>query len=285
MWRQFFSLSPANKRLLFFTAGVCLLWSCVPPFLWMVAEYFGVISPWWPALFVFGQLFLAVQTIVPALLLEPEHRTRGFYLFWLLGLTALVWLINQVSIGELRLLSDALASATLLFAGTLVGVALARYVKRLWEVLPLCLVMMMADFSSWAVGPTAEFAREITAYYLDPVGPPPLIDLVLVKFYYPGAAGLVPVFGVSDWIMVVFFAAVARRYGINDNLLGAPPTPEYPDRRWGRYLPMAALALFAGLMLAHLSGSFIPALPLIALVVLASYLLFRLKSRLFRTKN
>ncbi len=35
----------------------------------------------------------------------------------------------------------------------------------------------------------------------------PLIDMVLVKFaHYPGATGLVPVFGVSDWIMVVFAA-------------------------------------------------------------------------------
>ena len=285
MWPQLFIFSAHNKRLLLITAGVCCLWSGVPAGLWFAAERFSLTSIWWPAMFVFAQLYLAAQTIVPALLLEPEHRSRGFYLFWLLALAVLVWLANRLPVVDAWPLSGVPATGLLLFTGTLIGVALARYVKRLWEILPLCLVMMLADFSSWAVGPTAEFAREIEAYYLDPVGPPPLIDMVLVKFAYPGAPDLVPVFGVSDWIMVVFFAAVARRYRINDNLLGPPPSGHYPDRLWGRYLPISAIALFVAIMLAHASGSFIPALPLMALAVIAFYLLRTLPQKLFRTKS
>ena len=285
MWRQFFIFSAHNKRLLFITAGVCILWSGVPAGLWFAAERFSLTSFWWPAVFVLAQLYLAAQTIVPVLLLEPEHRSRGFYLFWLLGLVGLIWLANRQPVVDSWSLSGAPASGLLLFTGALIGVALARYVKRLWEVLPLSLVMMLADFSSWAVGPTAEFAREIEAHYLEPVGPPPVIDMVLVKFSYPGAPGLVPVFGVSDWIMVVFFAAVARRYRINDNLFGPPPSGHYPDRLCGRYLPVAVVALFAAIMFAHASGSFIPALPLIALFVIAFYLLRTLPQKLFRTKN
>jgi ABC-type xylose transport system permease subunit len=178
----------------------------------------------------------------------------------------------------------AVKSGLLLFTGTLIGVALARYVKRLWEVLPLCLVMMLADFSSWAIGPTAEFAREIEAYYLDPVGPAPLIDMVLVKFAYPGAPDLIPVFGVSDWIIVVFFAALAQRYQINDNLLGVASAAQPSRWLYGRYLPVAVVALFLAIMLAHASGSFIPALPLIVLVVVVFYLLRTLPQKLFRTK-
>lgn len=285
MWRQLFIFSTHNKRLLFITAGVCLLWSGALAGLWLVTELLHLTSHGWSVGFVLAQLYLAAQVILPAIQLEPEKRNRGFYLFWLLVLVALIWLVNRLSIAESRLLVSALASGLLLFTGTLVGVALARYVKRLWEVLPLCLVMMFADFSSWAIGPTAEFAREIEAYYLDPAGSPPLIDMVLVKFAYPGASDLIPVFGVSDWIMVVFFAAVARRYRINDNLLGPPPSGRYPDRLCGLYLPVSAVALFVAIMLAHASGSFIPALPLIVLVVVVFFLLRTLPQKLFRTKN
>jgi len=284
MLRQLFIFSAHNKRLLLITAGICLLWSGTLVGLWLAIEFLQMTAIGWSEVFVLVQLYLAAQIILPAIQLQPEKRNRGFYLFWLLLLVALIWLVNRLSVAEPRLLVSALASGLLLFTGTLVGVALARYVKRLWEVLPLCLVMMLADFSSWAIGPTAEFAREIEAYYLDPVGSPPLIDMVLVKFSYPGAPDLVPVFGVSDWIMVVFFAALARRYRMNDNLLGPPPG-SYPDRLCWRYLPVSALALFVAIMLAHTSGSFIPALPLIVLVVVVFYLLRTLPQKLFRTKN
>ncbi len=253
--------------------------------LWFAAERFSLTSVWWPALFVFVQLYLAAQTLVPVLFMESEKRSRGFYLFWVLVLGGLVWLVNQLAVIDAWPLSESLASGVLLFSGSLIGIALARYVKRLWEVLPLCLVMMLADFYSWAAGPTAEFARKIETYYLDPVGPPPLIDMVLVKFSYPGAPGLVPVFGVSDWIMVVFFAVVARRFGINDNLIGSPPSGHYPDRLCGRYLPISIVALFLAIMLAHVSGSFIPALPVIALMVVVFYLVRALSEKLLKRKN
>ena len=286
MLRRLISFSTNNRRLLLMLIGAWFLWSGAIAGLWLISQQLAPLSFWWSAGFIFMQLYLAAQMLLPALLLEPEQRTRGFYLFWLTTLILLTWVVHQLpATGSWSPLLTAVKSGLLLFTGTLIGVALARYVKRLWEVLPLCLVMMLADFSSWAIGPTAEFAREIEAYYLDPVGPPPLIDMVLVKFAYPGAPDLVPVFGVSDWIMVVFFAALARRYLINDNLLGLLPSGHYPDRLCGRYLPVAAVALFVAIMLAHASGSFIPALPLIVLVVVAFYLLRTLPQKLFRTKN
>jgi len=286
MLRRLVSLSITNRRLLLLLIGAWLLWSGAVAGLWLVSHQLAPQSFWWSAGFIFIQLYLAVQMLLPALLLEPEQRTRGFYLFWLTALILLMWVVHQLpAAGFWSPLLTAVKSGLLLFTGTLIGVALARYVKRLWEVLPLCLVMMLADFSSWAVGPTAKFAREIEAYYLDPVGPPPLIDMVLVKFSYLGSPGLVPLFGVSDWIMVVFFAAVARRYQINDNLVGPPPSGHYPDRLCGRYLPVSAVALFLAIMLAHASGSFIPVLPLIALVVVVFYLLRTLSKKLYRTKN
>ncbi len=281
---RLFSFSTTNRRLLLLLIGGWLLWSVAVVGLWSLGRELASPSYWWSAAFIFVQLYLAVQLLLPALLLEPEQRTRIFYLFWLTGLALLIWAVHQLPDGGLwSPLLSALKTGLLLFSGTLVGISLARYVNRLWEVVPLCLVMMLADFSSWAVGPTADFARQIEDYYRMPEGPPPLIDMVLVKLTYPGATGLVPVFGVSDWIIVVFFAAVARRYQINDNLIG--PGGDTGQQCRGRYLPVSVVALFMAIMLAHTSGTFIPALPLITLVVVVFYLLRILPKKLFRMKN
>lgn len=130
----------------------------------------------------------------------------------------------------------------------------------------------MADFASWLFGPTATFSQQIEQYYLDPVGPAPLIDMVLVKLVFPGVSGLAPVFGISDWIIVVFFAVVAQRHGVNDNLLGTAGEALARQGKIGRYLPVSVAALFVATLLAQFSGLFIPALPLIALIMLLWYL-------------
>ncbi|MBD1401070.1 hypothetical protein [Pelovirga terrestris] len=279
MSRRFFSFSITNRRLLILLIGGWFLWSGAVAGLWLLSRQLSSPSYWWSAAFIFVQLYLAVQMLLPALLLEPEQRTRGFYLFWLVGLASLIRLAHQLPVGGFwEPLIDAFKTGLLLFSGTLVGIILARYVKRLWEVLPLALVMILADFSSWAVGPTADFARQIEAYYRAPEGPRPLIDMVLVKLTYPGASGLVPVFGISDWIIVVFFAAVARRYRINDNLIGPAGEPE--QKNHGRYLPVSVVALFLAILLAHAGEIFIPALPLIVLIVVLYYLLWLLVQRL-----
>ncbi|MFO7765730.1 MAG: hypothetical protein R6V33_04800 [Pelovirga sp.] len=280
--RRLFSFSNNNRRMLLLLVGGWLVWGGTVAALALVSRQLAPGPFWWSAAFIFVQLYLAVQLLLPALLLEPEQRTRGFYLFWLAGLILLVWVVHQLpEEGSWSVLLAACKSGLLLFIGTLIGIALARYVKRLWEVLPLCLMMMLADFSSWAVGPTADFARQIESYYRAPEGPPPLIDMVLVKLSYPGATGLMPVFGISDWIIVVFFAAVARRYLINDNLLGGMK----PTWRCGCYLPVSLAALLVAIVLAHVGDLFIPALPLIVLVVVLYYVLWTLAQRLRRLRN
>jgi hypothetical protein len=141
----------------------------------------------------------------------------------------------------------------------------------MWELVPICMAMTLADFFSWYVGPTAIFSRQIQEYYLTPEGSPPLIDMVLIKLAVPGSIGLAPVFGISDWIMVVFFVIVARRYGINDNLLGTPGETLARQGRLGCYLPVSLAAMFLATLLAQTTGLFIPALPLIALTMLLFY--------------
>jgi len=256
--------------LLLFTGH--LLWSGSVLAVMLVADLFNITAPWTSGALVALQLFAAAQLVLPALLLQPEPRRRSFYLFWGVVLAFSVWFLNQLTPTGIALaILTALRSGLLLLVATLVGVALARYVRRLWELLPVCLVMTLADFYSWYAGPTAGFAEQIKDYYLFPEGPPPLIDMILIKLAVPGSAGLAPIFGISDWIMVVFFAVVASRHQVNDNLIGARGDCLARQKKIGRYLPVSAAALFIAMVLAQITGLFIPALPFIALTMLLWY--------------
>ncbi len=237
-----------------------------------VVEY----SLWWSTAFMILQLYAAVQLLLPALLFQEEKRSRSFYLFWGGTLLLCIWLINQLPSSTLQQPLVAIKSGLLMLIATLIGTALARYVHRLWEIIPIGIAMALADLASWMFGPTASFTKELQQYYQHPVGPPPFIDMVLIKLAAPGTGNLVPVFGISDWIMVVFFIIVASRFGINDNLLGASGEILARRRKLGRYLPVSVVALFFALSLAQISGTFIPALPLIALIMFLWYAIRRI---------
>ncbi len=268
----YLSFNKSNRQQLMLLVASHLLWSCALFALWAIGSLIKVSPPWLAAGFMAVQLYAAAQLLLPALLLHPEERQRGFYLFWGLSLALGIWLSNQLIPTETwRPLLAVVKSGLLLLVATLIGAALARYVKRLWEIVPICIMMTLADFYSWLYGPTAGFMQQIQEYYRAPQGVPPLIDMVLIKLVLPGSASLLPVFGISDWIMVVFFALVAARFKVNDNLIGASGESLARWGRIGRYLPVSVVALFAALQLAQLSGLFIPALPLIALIMLLWY--------------
>ena len=266
------SFNKSNWRLILLLIASHLVWSCAVVGLWSTGQLIDSNLALWSGLFLFLQLYAAAQLILPALLLHPEERTRGFYLFWSGALVLLLWLVNQLPYsGSWQVVFWALKSAMLLLVATIVGAALARYVKRLWEIVPVCIVMTLADFASWFKGPTSGFVNQIEQYYRTLEGPPPLIDMILVKLAFPGSVNLAPVFGVSDWIMVVFFALVARQHDVNDNLLGSRGEALARRGRIGGYLPVSVVALFIANILAQVTGLFIPALPLIALVMLLWY--------------
>lgn len=267
--RWLFSFSPDNRRRILLLSGFHLGFSIILLGFWAAGRSLGSGSPGWVMLFILLQLWFAAQLLRPGLLPEPEPRSRKFYLFWAGILILAIWGSSQFSRLDGRIpLLTAFSSGVLLLSGTLIGTALARYIRRLWEILPLCLVMMVADFSSWHSGPTAGFARDIQGYYRAPDGSPPLIDMVLVKFAYPGFAGLAPVCGISDWIVVALLTEVMRRYRFDHRLRVRPPAENGPAKRLCRCLPLPVAALGAALLLAQISGQFIPALPLIALVTL-----------------
>ena len=276
----FLTFNKTNRRLLLLLVASHLLWSGAIFGLWASGQPLETALPWWSGAFIALQLAAAAQLLLPALLLHPEERSRSFYLFWGVALALCIWLINQLpATGIWQTLLTAIKSGLLLLVATVTGAALARYVHRLWEIVPICVVMTLADFASWLYGPTAAFSKQIQQYLLTPGGPPPLVDMILIKLAFPGAPALAPLFGISDWIMVVFFAIVARRHGVNDNLIGASGESLAQQGKIGRYLPVSVVALFIATILAQATGLFIPALPLIALIMLfwyaARYLLLR----------
>jgi hypothetical protein len=209
---SFTTFSKSNQRMIFLLIASHLVWSCALFGLWSAGGLIETATPWWSVTFLALQLYAAAQLLLPALLIQPEERNRGFYLFWAVVLILSVWLLNQLTpTVTWQPLVDSFESALLLLVATVTGAAMARYINRLWEIVPVCLVMTFADFASWLHGPTADFTRTIQQYYLSPEGPPPLVDMILVKLAFTGSSGLLPVFGISDWIgSWLFFSPLSQ---------------------------------------------------------------------------
>ena len=275
-FHPYIAFNKSNQRQTFLLVIGYFLWSFAVFGLSLIGSRVAETSLWWSSGFIALQLFAAAQLLLAALLLQEEKRSRGFYLFWGVTLLLCIWLINQLPTLTLQQPLAAIKSGLLMLTATLIGAALARYVYRLWEIIPIGVAMTLADLASWMFGPTASFTKQLQQYYQTPVGPPPFIDMVLIKLAVPGSDRLVPIFGLSDWIMVVFFVVVATRFAINDNLIGAPGETLARQKKFGRYLPVSVVALFLAISLAQISGIFIPALPLIALTMFLWYAIFRI---------
>jgi len=274
-FHPYIAFNKSNQRQTFLLIIGHFLWSFAVFGLSLIGSKMAENSLWWTTGFIALQLYAATQLLLPALLLQEEKRSRGFYLFWGATLLLSIWLINQLPTSTLQQPLTAIKSGLLMLTATLIGAALARYVHRLWEIIPIGIAMALADLASWMFGPTASFTEQLQQYYQTPVGPPPFIDMVLIKLAVPGSNRLAPIFGLSDWIMVVFFVIVATRFTINDNLIGASGDTLARQKKFCRYLPVSVVALFLAISLAQISGIFIPALPLIALTMFLWYAIFR----------
>ncbi len=274
------SFPEQNARLLKQLVWLSWLWSLLVVGCNWVGEAFAP-SSFWGAFWLALQLFAAGRLFTPAQSLEPVPRQRLFYLFWLLVLLVLNGVLFFLfPYADSSVWVAALKSAFLLLCGTLVGVVLARYIKTLRDALWICVAMSGADFFSWLSGPTAEFTQQITAYYQAPQGMPPLIDMVLIKMAFPGTARLVPVIGVSDWVMVAFFTCVARQFQHQRRLTGHSAGNFDTAGHWlGHYFPIPVVALYGIILLAQSSNLFIPVLPLLAVIMIGWYLFdhFRLR--------
>ncbi|MEE4242003.1 MAG: hypothetical protein V2I36_11100 [Desulfopila sp.] len=157
--------------------------------------------------------------------------------------------------GKSQILS-AFLTAILLFGAAAAGAVLSTAVKRIGELLPLCLTAATADLMSVLRGPTRVMADDIVAYYEGGMeGTPPFIDYVIIKAGIPGFSIPVPLFGVTDWILVALLSASLFRLNTSENIFSG-------GAAMGKhvFLPVSACSLYAAIVIAQITGVFIPAM-------------------------
>ena len=161
------------------------------------------------------------------------------------------------------------SSANLVFFAILLGSTIVFPLKRAAELVPVCVVMALADLFSVVSGPTKAIVREVAKFYEGGMtGKVPFGDFLLVKIGLPGYEILVPVIGVADFVMLAFLCAAALKFGMNDNLAGPGIAKIADSGRAYIYIPVAIIGLIAALAAAQLTGVPIPALILLAAVFL-----------------
>lgn len=166
-----------------------------------------------------------------------------------------------------------IGTANLIVFACLIGSWMTHAVKRPSELVLVCSVVALADLFSVFAGPTKQLVEGLTTYYEQGMqGPPPLVDFILVKISVPGYSATVPLFGVSDWIILVFLTAALTKFGLSDNLAGIGLTGMKKRKRLSLYIPAASVGLMASLLTAQMSGMFLPALPFVA----AAFLVYTL---------
>ena len=218
--------------------------------------------------FIFTASFTTIFFIIH---IEKQIKEKPYIRTILLLFTILFFfghygLVNLTGVKNNILIS--LASINLIFFACIIGAWIITPLKRPAEIVPVCVVVAFADLFSVFSGPTRHFAGSISEYYKGGMqGAPPFVDFLLVKIISPAYKDLVPVFGVSDWIIIAFLSAAAVNFNMNDNLLGKnieeiQKSPVY------LFFPIASAGLITAILIARLADFFIPALPFVVIVFL-----------------
>ena len=220
----------------------------------------------------FGFIFLASFLTLLFMRYVEKHliNNKPLIVLWLvITLAMLAGYYSFVRYYDHKIsLIHSLATANLIVFACFLGNWMVVPLKRPAEIVPLCVVAALADSFSVFSGPTKHMAASVSTYYEKGMaGIPPLADFLIVKIPLPYAEELVPFFGVSDWIVVVFLTATAYKFGLNDNIIGkginnAKKTPKV------LFFPIAAAGLCLAVVVAGATNIFIPALPFVVILYL-----------------
>lgn len=160
-------------------------------------------------------------------------------------------------------------TTTLIIFASLLGSYLSQAIKRLPELIPVCSVAFTVDLYSVLQGPSKEIALQIGAFYSSGAeGTVPYVDIILIKIPNLTVNYLTPIFGVSDWIFVVFFTATLLKFRISDRIVGQDITTIVDTASYQFYFPIVSIALLTSLFIAYIANIFVPALPVIIMIVL-----------------
>lgn len=206
--------------------------------------------------------------------LEDAPRLRKAMLAVSVGVALAVYLVMRDGTVKNVFLSS-LGTVNLIVFACVVGTWMAHSIKRPSELVPICGVVAIADLFSVFAGPTRQMVEGLKAFYEKGMqGPPPLTDFILIKISVPGMGPALPLFGVSDWIILVFLCAALAKFGLNDNLAGSGIRGMAKRKRLAFYFPAAALGLLGAIVTVHLTGMFLPALPFVVLGFLVHAMVF-----------
>lgn len=229
----------------------------------------GLYTPFfWVAFKLLGLLVLLIMMTF-YLIFQEEHiqRQPGLRLI-LTVIFVCIEILLVVSIrfsGQLTLMTSILVSANLIVFSLLIGGWLVHSLKRVVDLILLCFVMSLADLYSVFIGPSKSFAHNISKFYTGGMpGIPPFSDFLLIKFPATGSHLPYPLFGVSDWLIIVFLSAAVLKFNLSDNLIGKSIASMHQAKRFSPYLPVSVVGLVFAVLLANLTHIFLPALPLIA---------------------
>jgi len=270
------------SRPLFFIILFYIVWIGTSHLLYGIAAFFPPVtlfSEGLVALSIFLHIFFFALVTAGFLtrvqpMIEFHHRYRGVLISISAALTVSLYVYTRFFNPGISVFLFMLNTANLIVFANLVGSWMAFPLKRATELVPVCLVMVLADLFSVMGGPTQKIIERLQEYYAGGMaGPVPAAEFILVKIAVPGADRLVSIFGLADWIMVVFLAAAAAKFNMNDNLAG-PGAAGKGSWRPIVYMPVSGMGLLTAVLLAHQLGLFLPALPFIVLFFM-SYILVR----------
>jgi len=204
--------------------------------------------------------------------IEPRFSIRhALRTVWLL--TVVVIFITAYSLAAAGVRSNLLTGSltlTLILFACILGAWLASHLKRPAEIVAVGVTAGLADLFSVFKGPTKVLSESIADYYEGGMqGLPPLVDFVLVKIPMPGQKAFMPVFGITDWIIIAFFSAAAFKFNMRDNIFGKPMEGTIPVLA---FFPVTCTGLAVAIFFAREARIFLPALPFAVIV----YLIFML---------
>ena len=205
--------------------------------------------------------------IEPAIGTETARR-----LSWI-GILTLIFILLCLPEGQAGLKNNiitALSTATLVLLACVAGHWLVIPLKRPSALIPIGVALALSDIFSVFSGPTRTFAKNISDYYQEGMtGPVPLVDFFLVKMPMPGNDYFMPVFGITDWVVVALLSAGALRFSMNDNVFSLAGSTQTQSKS-RVFFPVAGIGLILSIVAARSMNLYLPALPFIVIVFLGA---------------
>lgn len=216
---------------------------------------------------------LAWMTRIYQKRIEPAIGTDTARRLSWIGVLTLIFIILCLPEGQAGLKSNiitALSTATLVLLACVAGHWLVIPLKRPSEFIPIGVAVALSDIFSVVSGPTRTFAENISDYYREGMtGPVPLVDFFLVKMPMLGSDYFMPVFGITDWVVVVLLSAGALRFRMNDNVFSLAGSKQAQNKSRA-FFPVAGIGLILSIVAARAMNLYLPALPFIVIVFLGT---------------